>query len=66
MPTVPRRSVSVLVSAGIGAAIGLGIDAGNKKQFDVYQRTPAKRITSMRVPPMLSTLAGGIRMSMKF
>lgn len=62
--TTPVRGV--VSSAGIGAAIGLAIDSAKRKKIDVYQRAPAQRISSMRVSPVLSKSAVGIRMSMKF
>lgn len=60
-----RVSAFVMV-AGLGAAIGLGIDAAKRKKIDVYQRAPTRPVTGLSVVPVVSPSAAGIRMSLRF
>lgn len=62
----PIALTTMLVAGGIGAAIGVAIDASIIERTTVYFRTPARRSVSLQILPRLSTSSTGIQMRVGF
>ena len=60
--TDPNTLAAVVIYAGVGAAIGTGIDALIKDHTLVYER-PAARRASISVAPLLAPRQAGVRMT---
>jgi hypothetical protein len=57
---------TMLFAGGIGAVIGVAIDASMIERTTVYFRTPARRSVSLQISPRFSTSSTGIQMRVGF
>ncbi|BCS34395.1 hypothetical protein TBR22_A36250 [Luteitalea sp. TBR-22] len=56
--------LAALFYAGVGAAIGVGVDALVTREYDVYRREPAA--THVRLMPLVNARGGGLRVAVVF